>query len=555
MSGDRDSAGSATGELALALLFIATALALRSLGLVYSVMNYDESLYILMGSELARGGHLPFTTLCDLKPFGLFALFAGFTALPFDGVLTSRLAASLVVGLTAYALARIAGLLFDDQDRLIGVGSGLAYVTFSLADGGLAAQGEIFHNACAVLALLIALLSLREPGPPRIVPFAAAGLVLGIGLQIKQSVLFDMLAFLLGYLILTTPRPAELVANIRASLPALLALGIASVVPTLAVVALYLAAGQWDAWVAANITAHRVFYGLERPFELDPALRAMLEQAPLWLGALLGALLSPRLVRDRAELPAVAFLAVWVGAILVCQLFLRIASDHYFVQFLPPLALLTGFALGRGFLTRIATRGAAAASLAALVLLSVFGIARSPLGNSAYVLWDRWVNGIAYAGDTPRRIAADLRPELRQGVDALYVVGFQPLVYYLTGARIPTRFAFTGLPHRDYPGRDGCPWVPQDVEMRRVMEEQRPRFVVVEDGVFFHELRPDVKSILTDRLAADYRLRATYEQHTAHHRYPFQPFVMNGGARAWVYELAPRDAPPVVPDPASPPSG
>ena len=534
--GQAGSVGSPAGrELGLALLLVAAALLLRSLGLVYSVMNYDESLYILMGSELAKG-HLPFTTLCDLKPFGLFALFGVFTSLPFDGVVTSRIAASLVVGLTAYALSRIAGLLFDDEDRLIGLSAGLAYVTYSLADGGLAAQGEIFHNACAVLALLVAIISLRESEPPRILPFAAAGLILGIGLQIKQSVIFDMLAFLAGYLILTTPRVAGLVAHVRASLPALLALGIASVLPTLAVIALYVAAGQWDAWVAANITAHRVFYGLERPFELDPALRAALEQAPLWVGALCGVLFSPVLIRHCAELRAVAFLAVWVAAIMVCQLFLRIASDHYFVQFLPPLALLTGLALGRGFLTRVATRRAVAAALVALVALAAFGIARSPLGNSAYVLWDRLVQGRTWAGDTPRQIAADLRPALQPG-DAVYVVGFQPLVYYLTGARIPTRFAFTGLPNRgDYPGRDGCPWVPQDVEMRRIMD-QRPRFVVVEQGIFFHELPGDVKSILTDRLAADYRLRATYEPHPAHHLYPFQPFVMNGGAAAQVYEL------------------
>jgi hypothetical protein len=62
-----------------------------------------------------------------------------------------------------------------------------------------------------------------------------------------------------------------------------------------------------------------------------------------------------------------------------------------------------------------------------------------------------------------------------------------------------------------------------------------------------------VKSILTDRLAADYRLRSSYEMHIAHHLYPFQPFVMNGGAPAEVYELVQRDEPPPAPAPAAPP--
>jgi hypothetical protein len=61
---------------------------------------------------------------------------------------------------------------------------------------------------------------------------------------------------------------------------------------------------------------------------------------------------------------------------------------------------------------------------------------------------------------------------------------------------------------------------------------------VVEDGVFVHDLRPAVKAILTERLARDYRLRKRYDQHYLHHLYPFERFVMNGGAPAELYEVA-----------------
>ncbi len=53
--------------------FIIVAVSVRAPALLYSVLNYDESMYLLMGLEFARG-HLPYTTVCDLKPFGLFAL-------------------------------------------------------------------------------------------------------------------------------------------------------------------------------------------------------------------------------------------------------------------------------------------------------------------------------------------------------------------------------------------------------------------------------------------------------------------------------------------------
>jgi hypothetical protein len=60
---------------------------------------------------------------------------------------------------------------------------------------------------------------------------------------------------------------------------------------------------------------------------------------------------------------------------------------------------------------------------------------------------------------------------------------------------------------------------------------------VVEQGVFFAELPPDLKTPLVQRLASAYRLRASFEQHWIHRLYPFERFVMNGAAAARVYEL------------------
>jgi hypothetical protein len=523
-----------SSELQLTLGFVAAALVLRLTSFVYSVYNYDESLYILMGAEMTRG-HLPYTTVCDLKPFGLFAIFSFFTALPFDGVIVSRLAASLIVGLTADLIRRTAALLFNDPDRSIGVSAGLTFIVFSLANGGVAAQAEIFHDACVVLALFLLLRALRHQHPLSWRIFITAGLILGMGIQIKQSVIFDMAAIMVGIILLTMPVKWTTWAYMCSIMSGKLLLIAGSLIPTLAVMAIYFIAGHWDAWVAANVTAHQVFYGLNRPFEFDPALRALWEQAPLWLSAGVAALLAGRLTHGQEERRACLFLLIWVGAILSCIVFLRIASDHYFLQFLSPLSLLTGFLIGRGILISIAAPRVRMGVIGALMGLAVFAIAKEPLIHTLYIVWERTVRWERFAGDTPRRVATDIRPELRPE-DSIYVVGFQPLIYYLTGAKLATRFAFTGLPHRDYPGRDGCPWVSQAVEMQRVLDS-KPRFIVVEDGIFFHELRPTVKAILSERLARDYHLRKRYDQHYLHHLYPFERFVMNGGAPADLYEL------------------
>ncbi len=528
-----DGIESRRSDRPLLLLFLATALTLRLLSFVYSVHNYDESLYILMGSELTKG-HLPYTTVCDLKPVGLFAIFAVLTALPLDGVVTARLAASLVVGLTAYLLSRMAALLFGDETRSIGVTAGLAYIVFTLANGGMAAQAELFHNACAALAFCLIFPRQDDTSAPRLATFVTAGLVLGAGLQIKQSVAFDMLALVIGFFVMRVARRTAPGPALRTGILGLAALGAASAVPTLVVILVYTLAGALDAWIAGNVTAHRVFYGPERPFEFDPAFRALWEQAPLWFGAILSLLLAGRLTRSNREVRACVCLAAWLAAIMLGQIFLRIASDHYFLQFLSPLSLLTGLLLGRGVLAAMPMPTARMSLLALFTGITFYAVAKQPLLHTFYILKDRFIAGETWAGDTPRRIAADLRPIL-QPADALYVVGFQPLVYYLTQAKLATRFAFTGLPHRDFPGRDGCPWVDQRVEMQRVLDSEA-RFIVIEDGIFFHELRPDVKSMLSDRLARDYRLLKRYDQHGMHHLYPFERFVMNGGAPAEVYE-------------------
>jgi hypothetical protein len=236
------------------------------------------------------------------------------------------------------------------------------------------------------------------------------------------------------------------------------------------------------------------------------------------------------------EVKAGLFLVTWVAAIALCIWFLRIASDHYFLQFLPSLSLLTGLLIGRGILAAIPPQRVRVGVMGLLTGLSLFAIAKEPLIHSGYILWDRVIRGERFAGDTPQRIAADLKPELRPG-DAIYVLGFQPLVYYLSGAKLATRFAFTGLPHRDYPGRDGCPWVGQKTEMQRVLDS-RPRFIVVEDGVFLHELNPEIKALLIEALVRNYQWRKRYNQHFMHHLYPFERFVMNGGAPADLYELS-----------------
>ncbi|HEX2526491.1 MAG TPA: hypothetical protein VHL31_09365 [Geminicoccus sp.] len=518
----------------VALGFVALAFLLRLPTLLYSVLNYDESMYILMGDKM-RQGFLPYTALCDLKPVGLFALFALISTLPVDGVIAMRLAAVVAVGMTAFLLWLIAPRILDDPQRRIGTAAGLVYVVFMLTVGGTNAQSELFMNLFSVLGLFLALLASDRIGRPHLGLMALAGLSLGIGLQIKQVVVFDMLAYLAGFFLLTTLRWSEIGERLRESWLALLLLGAVAAIPTLLVILVYVATGHWDEWVAGNLTTHRGFYGDNGPaVAWEAGFHVMVEQAPLWLAAIAVLVLARRLLANELEWRPLAFLWIWIVLIGICQVFLRFMSDHYFLQFLPALSLLTGLLLVRAVLDRVEGASARRAVLAMLVVLAVFAVAKNPIMNGLYVARDR-LAGESYAGDAARQVAEDIKQDLQPG-DSLYVVGFMPIVYYLTGAEPATRFAFTGLPNRLYPGRDGCAWVEPKVELERILES-RPRFIVVEQGVFFAELPPDLKTMLVDQLDTQYRERASFEQHWVHRLFPFERFVMNGAASAKVYEL------------------
>lgn len=304
-------------------------------------INFDEAMYMLMGREITEG-HLPYTTMCDSKPVGLFALF---------------------------------GLL-------------------------LALRGALWRET------------------PHLGWFAAGGFALGVGIQIKQSVLFDMLAFLAGYFLLTAPSWRGLPRHALRALPALAVLAATTVVPTLLIIGTYILDGNHDAWIAGNITPHVTFYETGGIFWMN-GLRAMAEQTPIWLGAI-GAFAGAHwLVRDRFEARLMLFLAVWTVSVLVLQLFLGIGADHYWLHFLPVLGLLNGWLLSRGLPERLGGWRPGAALLSVLAAIGVFAVAQNPYTNAVLVGIGRHVKGEDWAGDTPRKIAADLAPRVRPGDEDL----------------------------------------------------------------------------------------------------------------------------------------
>jgi len=108
------------------------------------------------------------------------------------------------------------------------------------------------------------------------------------------------------------------------------------------------------------------------------------------------------------------------------------------------------------------------------------------------------------APDTPRRMAALMNDELQPG-DTIFVPNYQPVVYFLTQARLPTRFPF---PVHLTGGFANLAGVDTDAEVARILAS-KPRFIVLDRTEWF-AMRPSAMSMLTEALEEGYELAASF---------------------------------------------
>src|ERR1051326_4518261 len=122
--------------------FAALVLVLRASTFFHSVENWDESLYLLMARSVLDG-HPLYPEIWDHKPPGIFFLFAAAPLAFGRSVLSIRLLAWLAVTASCVLLFLVGRRL---RSRTTGVVAGLLYAVFSLNDGGLASNGELFFT-------------------------------------------------------------------------------------------------------------------------------------------------------------------------------------------------------------------------------------------------------------------------------------------------------------------------------------------------------------------------------------------------------------------------
>ena len=496
--------------LALGALLACGALVLflRLPALPQSVIDWDESIYLLMAREMLRG-HPPYTVIWDHKPPGLFVLFALAQIALGQTILAIRLLAVIVVTATSFLLWLFGWRVLGSA--AIGALAALFYALFSTQNGGLASNAEIMFAPFVTGALL--LLAMRTGLPATILPRRrlacfAAGLLLGLAIQIKTVAGMELLAALawIGLAVLASRRAGQ-PAPARAVLLAAGLMLLGALLPLLAAAAYFALSGLWAEFVHANFAASAIYLRQAPPLTLPSVAAALLAQARgaalRWLAALAAAPLA-WLIRRRHPRAALHLLAlgVWLAFALAATLLSRRFYAHYFLQALPPLSLLAAAVIVQAVrLDSALPRARQALLIGLIVAIGLAQPAARPLRASveeAAALLRRTprIELLVYtAGYLRERMAPD---------DYLYVAEGDPVLYYLTDARLPTRYLFP--PHLN---NDQSPMIGVDplAELDRIMALQ-PRYVVLLEE---YQRDPAFLARLQEFLARDYQLERSIQ--------------------------------------------
>ncbi len=395
---------------------VAAAVLLRLPLLVPSVINWDESLYLLITRAWSAGG-LPYETIWDHKPVGTFVLFRAIGALFGDGLVPIRLFGSVLVGVSAYLIARLLPALAGRDDattRRLGALAGAAYILYCCVHGGLSTNTELIFTPFVLGA---ALLTLRSETSPSLARIVAIGLLMGAALQIKYVVAAECALFA-QTLLWRVPRSRRLAAA------ALLA--VAAATPTLLALGYFAAHGRATLWFNSTVLANLRHAGMIAPTAI--VLRLLLwSLLHLPLLVALGWLVA----RRQARLVALWTLAAALGVAGTGRFY-----DHYFLELLPPLCLALALAVrgvaGDRAVKFLAVSLAATAPLMALPLVpplrevATHGVTMALRGTDLVAQLARRIRGLAADG-APRGV---------------YVFDDEPALYLLLDTPPPGRYIF-----------------------------------------------------------------------------------------------------------------
>jgi 4-amino-4-deoxy-L-arabinose transferase-like glycosyltransferase len=448
---------------------------------------------VLVASQWFHG-HLPYTTVFDHKPIGIYAIFRFAFGLFGESMYSIRLITVAFVYLTSIGLFLVGRKLFASTGS--GVLAAVCYPVLTLGLQGLSSNTELFFICFNIFGLYFLLQAASDSARRRLLYGLAAGLSFGAAFQTKYLVALEIAYFVVYVL------AARFHAVRQAPLP-FLSLVCAAAVPTALVLWYFWASDMLQQVLYANFEANRRYLSAGDMTEVWRKFSHSLQDwfKWNWVTVVGAALIGIRCRPGPAQRSAEWFLVGWLLVAFAESWTTLKFFKHYYLVTLPPLCLLFAGALSRYH----RTVGNRQVLVLALVIILGFPIART---IEKYYL--PWMTAYTRHGDTSMNIARYVKSKIGPD-DSIYVVNGHPIVYFLANARPPTKYV---LP----------PWilledlsqvvgVDYPAEIDRIFSSD-PRVILVRDQ---REQNPRLTEI-TARLAEGYVLDTKIEDTTIYVR-------------------------------------
>lgn len=438
------------------------------------ILDFDEQLYLLVGDRMLHG-HLPYVDLWDRKPVGLFALYAAIRLLGGSGIIQYQLIATACVVIAAWFVRAIVRRHMGEIPAIV---AAVAYVLMLNVLHGLGGQTAIFYNALTAFAAWCACKANDANTPGRIAALAlAAMLALGLAIQIKYTVIPEGIFFGCWFVW----RLFAAGERLRQLLGMAIAMVLVALAPTGLALGAYALAGHLDEFLFANFTS--IF--LRQPFPAQVRNDQISQVVACCMGLLTTAGVGLFQLRTHAhgrvyaDFPLLA--GWWVSAFAGFGM-LGDFYDFYFLPVVLPSVIVGAFAL------RGERRGFTFGCL--LLLWPCIFIPANYFSRHQGIL------------QTSRMVSA-ISPYVRG--HCLYIYDGPTILYYLTNACIPTRFAFPD--HLTNPIETRALGVDPVEEERRVLASQ-PGAIVTASRSVVPRVAPATQALVREALVRDYVLIA-----------------------------------------------
>lgn len=401
-------------------VFIAISVVLRFFSFFPSVLDHDESTYMIIGRDILNGKSL-YSDVTDNKPVGIFLFYAGLEFLFGSSIFWKRFVFAIFVGVTGFLISRISKKLFRQEN--VAFAAGLIYIIYTSiwTYHGRSPNTELLFNFFTASSLLLLL-------KKNTWNYLLAGLLMGMGFMVKYLVLFDFAAFLLFFLILEM-KDRENRQNVKLWSRYLLS-GLFFVIP-FALTNLYF-------WRGNHFEDfYYITYILPGNYGSNPSgIRYLTMLLDLTAKFLPISFMVFYVIFGKNKFPEVQhkwFFIIWITVVFVAMYLPGKEYSHYTIQLMLPLSLLAALFFHPEFKTDKITgklfskKYGVPALLVLLLSIQIISFKNEVIEP-----------------DYEQKVADYLAPKMKKN-DGLYVSNYSQIVYYLLGIDCPTKFVHSSL--------------------------------------------------------------------------------------------------------------